>query len=183
MVGSIQEMTRTGCQSMSRLMMNPLKKTLASRMIMLYCTAWLSVCEMIEMAKPIPSEVNSTAAMTPAVERACATDKPVIVFDRGVNTDCQVTFIHPIGGFAWGIDTAEGSMPREPGDKTAASYINFLICNGGIVMPVFDDPNDAVAKAKLEELFPGREVVTVPGREIVLGGGNVHCITQQQPRG
>ena len=84
---------------------------------------------------------------------------------------------------AWGIDTAEGSMPREPGDKTAASYINFLICNGGIVMPVFDDPNDAVAKAKLEELFPGREVVTVPGREIVLGGGNVHCITQQQPRG
>lgn len=50
---------------------------------------------------------NSTAAMTPAVERACATGKPVIVFDRGVNTDCPVTFIHPIGGFAWGIDTAE----------------------------------------------------------------------------
>ena len=47
----------------------------------------------------------------------------------------------------------------------------------------FDDPNDAVAKAKLEELFPEREVVAVPGREIVLGGGNVHCITQQQPAG
>jgi len=46
--------------------MNPLKKTLASRMIMLYCTAWLSVCETIEMAKPIPREVNSTAAMTRA---------------------------------------------------------------------------------------------------------------------
>lgn len=50
---------------------------------------------------------NSTAAMTPAVERACKTDKPVIVFDRGVQTDCPFTFIHPIGGFAWGIDTAE----------------------------------------------------------------------------
>ncbi len=50
---------------------------------------------------------NSTAAMTPAVERACDTGKPVIVFDRGVQTDCPVTFIHPIGGFAWGIDTAE----------------------------------------------------------------------------
>ena len=48
-------------------------------------------------------------------------------------------------------------------------------------MPVFDDPNDEVAKAKLEAVFPGRKVVTVPGREIVLGGGNVHCITQQQP--
>jgi agmatine deiminase len=84
---------------------------------------------------------------------------------------------------AWGIDAAEGSIPRRPGDKTAASYLNFLICNGGIVMPSFGDPNDAVAKAKLEELFPDREVVAVPGREIVLGGGNVHCITQQQPRG
>ncbi|HOT23642.1 MAG TPA: agmatine deiminase [Thermoleophilia bacterium] len=84
---------------------------------------------------------------------------------------------------AWGIDTVEGSIPRKPGDKTAASYLNFLICNGGVVMPTFDDPNDAVAKATLEKLFPDREVVTVAGREIVLGGGNVHCITQQQPRG
>ncbi|MGA2529601.1 MAG: agmatine deiminase [Acidimicrobiales bacterium] len=80
-----------------------------------------------------------------------------------------------------GIDYAEGSIPRRPGDKTAASYLNFLIVNGGVIMPVFDDPNDAVAKAKLEAAFPDRKVVTVPGREIVLGGGNVHCITQQQP--
>lgn len=84
---------------------------------------------------------------------------------------------------AWGIDSVEGSIPRQPGDKTAASYLNFLIVNGGVVMPVFDDPNDAVAQATLQKLFPDREVVTVPGREIVLGGGNVHCITQQQPRG
>ena len=61
---------------------------------------------------------NSTAAMTPAVERACATNKPVIVFDRGVETDCQVTFIHPIGGFAWGIDTAEFLIDNlKKGDK------------------------------------------------------------------
>jgi ribose transport system substrate-binding protein len=61
---------------------------------------------------------NSTAAMTPAVERACDTGKPVIVFDRGVQTDCPVTFIHPIGGFAWGIDTAEFLIENlEPGDK------------------------------------------------------------------
>ena len=84
---------------------------------------------------------------------------------------------------AWGVDAAEGSMPRRAGDKTAASYLNFLIVNGGVVLPVFDDPNDAVAKATLERVFPGRTVVTVPGREIVLGGGNVHCITQQQPAG
>jgi len=87
------------------------------------------------------------------------------------------------GDEAWGVDSAEGSIPRVPGDKTAASYLNFLIVNGGVIMPVFDDPNDAVALDALQRLFPGRKVVTVPGREIVLGGGNVHCITQQQPRG
>jgi agmatine deiminase len=82
---------------------------------------------------------------------------------------------------AWGVDSAEGSIPRKAGDKTAASYLNFLIVNGGVIMPVFDDPHDAVVKASLAALFSDRRVVTVPGREIVLGGGNVHCITQQQP--
>ncbi|MCD2440926.1 substrate-binding domain-containing protein [Agromyces sp. SYSU K20354] len=67
---------------------------------------------------------NSTAAMTPAVERACDTGKPVIVFDRGVQTDCPVTFIHPIGGFAWGIDTAEFLIGElEEGDKVVALRI------------------------------------------------------------
>jgi agmatine deiminase len=84
---------------------------------------------------------------------------------------------------AWGVDSAEGSIPRRAGDKTAASYLNFLIVNGGVIMPVFDDANDSVAFSTLQRLFPERTVVTVPGREIVLGGGNVHCITQQQPRG
>ncbi len=50
---------------------------------------------------------NTTATLTPAVEQACETGVPVIVFDRGVNTDCPVTFIHPIGGYAFGADAAE----------------------------------------------------------------------------
>lgn len=49
---------------------------------------------------------NTTAALTPAVEQACE-QVPVIVFDRGVNTDCPVTFIKPIGGYAYGADAAE----------------------------------------------------------------------------
>ncbi len=84
---------------------------------------------------------------------------------------------------AAGVDRAEDSIPRRAGDESAASYLNFLIVNGGVIMPTFDDPNDAVARARLEAVFPDRKVVTVPGREIVLGGGNVHCITQQQPAG
>jgi ribose transport system substrate-binding protein len=67
---------------------------------------------------------NSTAALTPAVERACETGKPVIVFDRGVETDCATTFIHPIGGYAWGIATANFLVDElEEGDKVIALRI------------------------------------------------------------
>lgn len=67
---------------------------------------------------------NSTAAITPAVERACETGKPVVVFDRGVETDCATSFIHPIGGYAWGIDTAEFLVDNlEEGDKVIALRI------------------------------------------------------------
>ncbi|MBD5786210.1 substrate-binding domain-containing protein [Cellulosimicrobium terreum] len=50
---------------------------------------------------------STTATLTPAVEAACESGKPVIVFDRGVNSDCMTTFIHPIGGYAYGADGAE----------------------------------------------------------------------------
>lgn len=67
---------------------------------------------------------NSTAALTQAVERACQTGKPVVVFDRGVETDCATTFIHPIGGFAWGIDTATFLTDRlKSGDRVVALRI------------------------------------------------------------
>ncbi len=61
--------------------------------------------------------------------------------------------------------------------------MNFLIVNGGVIVPVFGDEHDDEARSILQGLFADRRVVAVPGREIVLGGGNVHCITQQQPRG
>ncbi len=55
---------------------------------------------------------------------------------------------------AWGVDSAEGSIPRRPGDKTAASYLNFLIVNGGIILPTFDDPNDDVAREIIAGAVP-----------------------------
>jgi ribose transport system substrate-binding protein len=67
---------------------------------------------------------NTTATLTPAVEAACATGVPVIVFDRGVRTDCPVTFIHPIGGFAFGADGAEFLKAEVPaGGKVLALRI------------------------------------------------------------
>lgn len=80
-----------------------------------------------------------------------------------------------------GVDMVEGSQERSPDVRLAGSYVNFLIVNGGIVAPSFDDPKDEEARAILERVFPEHRVVMVPGREILLGGGNIHCITQQQP--
>jgi agmatine deiminase len=82
-----------------------------------------------------------------------------------------------------GLD-AEGQKHRQPGERLAASYVNFYVANGGVVAPAFGGEAaeaDAEAVRVLREAFPGREVVQVPTREIVLGGGNIHCITQQQP--
>lgn len=82
-----------------------------------------------------------------------------------------------------GVDSVDGTLPRLEGDRMAASYINFLIVNGGVIAPTFNDRHDPMAIAKLQEIFTERKVVGVYAREILLGGGNIHCITQQQPRG
>jgi agmatine deiminase len=65
----------------------------------------------------------------------------------------------------------------------AASYINFYTCNRGIILPMFGDPCDRLAMNALQKAMPNRRAIGVPAREILLGGGNIHCITQQQPKG
>jgi agmatine deiminase len=84
---------------------------------------------------------------------------------------------------AEGVDAAEGTQPREAGARLAASYVNFYVGTKRVVVPLLDPRRDGAALRKLRSLFPGREVVGVPAREILLGGGNVHCITQQVPAG
>jgi agmatine deiminase len=60
-------------------------------------------------------------------------------------------------------------------------YTNFYVCNGGLIVPVPGEETDAEALALLESLYPGREAVAVAGETLALGGGGVHCITQQVP--
>lgn len=79
------------------------------------------------------------------------------------------------------VDLTGAAAPREAQARLAGSYINFYLCNGGLILPTFDDPMDSVAQDILQRVYPHHQVVTVPGREILLGGGNIHCITQQQP--
>jgi agmatine deiminase len=83
---------------------------------------------------------------------------------------------------ACGIDSVEGTQPRNPGDRLAASYVNYYTGTTRIVFPLLDERTDDQARDSLRRCYPGREVIGVPAREILLGGGNIHCITQQVPR-
>jgi agmatine deiminase len=74
---------------------------------------------------------------------------------------------------------------RADGEPVAIPYANFYLCNGAAIVPLaqLDEDMDAEALTRLRALLPGREVVGVPGRALALGGGGVHCITQQVPAG
>lgn len=81
-----------------------------------------------------------------------------------------------------GLDNMDGEPTRLPGDRLAASYVNFYISNGSVIVPQFGDKNDKIAVEELQRLFPTRNVVGLKnGRDILIGGGNIHCITQQIP--
>ena len=80
-----------------------------------------------------------------------------------------------------GVDSVDGSQPRQSGQRLAGSYVNFYITNGGVIVPQFADSHDQPALQTIRSIFLKRTVVGVSAREIILGGGNIHCITQQQP--
>ena len=82
-----------------------------------------------------------------------------------------------------GIDYVEGTMPREEGEMAIASYLNFGLVNGGIIFPQFGDEHDELAMEQIKAIFPDYEVVGVRSEEVAYGGGNIHCISQQQPKG
>jgi agmatine deiminase len=67
------------------------------------------------------------------------------------------------------------------GQRLPASYANFYVANGIVLVPMFADPNDRVALNTLARLFPDREIIGIPCRDLVLGLGTLHCMTQQQP--
>lgn len=82
-----------------------------------------------------------------------------------------------------GLDVSEHARPRRAGDRLAASYVNFYIANKAVIVPLLDKRRDRAALELLQQLFPKRHVIGVQAREILLGGGNIHCITQQVPAG
>ncbi len=69
------------------------------------------------------------------------------------------------------------------GERLPASYANFYIANGAVLVPTFNDPADRVALNGIAEAFPGYEVVGIHAVDLVWGLGTLHCLTQQQPSG
>ncbi len=84
------------------------------------------------------------------------------------------------------IEIVEVEQPLKQGTDwrgrpLQASYVNFYLPSGGVVMPAFDDRNDEKARELLASCFPGRDILQILANDIVAGGGGIHCITQQEP--
>lgn len=81
-------------------------------------------------------------------------------------------------------DLLPGSgIERLVGHRLAGSYVNYLITNKQIVFPLLDPATDSQVETLFREMYPDCLISGIPGREILLGGGNIHCITQQIPQG
>ena len=119
--------------------------------------------EQAQAAYKFLSEATDAKGRKLKVHKLCLTKKPCLL--EGADT----------------IDAVEGTIPREDGEVSIASYMNFLIVNGAVILPQYGDENDAVAIEQVQKMFPDREVVGVQTKEVSFGGGNIHCITQQQP--
>lgn len=80
-----------------------------------------------------------------------------------------------------GIELSEYALPRLKGDRLPASYLNFYFVNGGVIVPRFNCEEDELALAQFKKVFTERVVVQLDAREILLGGGGLHCMTMQIP--
>ncbi|BDR56924.1 hypothetical protein KIMC2_14860 [Xylocopilactobacillus apis] len=80
------------------------------------------------------------------------------------------------------IDPVNGLLPRKPGDRLTASYINCYLANDAVILPIFDDPHDQEAIDQYQKLFPDRKIEPIYTRELLLGGGNIHSIVLGVPK-
>ena len=109
-------------------------------------------------------------------------------------TDSHFAELHAMAGEIAALRTQDGKPYRlfplpwaqpilDEGRRLAASYANFLIVNGAVLVPAYGDKADNAAAAVLAEAFPGREIVQIPCRPLIWQNGSLHCITMQLPEG
>jgi agmatine deiminase len=123
-----------------------------------------------------PQHAISQAAFEQLSRERDALERPLQVIKIHQPTPMTITPAE-----AAGIVPMPGSQARTAQQRLAGSYINYYVANGGVIVPQFHDQHDTAARETIQALFPDRKVVGIYAREILLGGGNIHCITQQQP--
>lgn len=145
-----------------------------------------NVCAFVGPAEVVLAWTDDEADPQYAMSKACldvleaATDakgRPFTVYKLPIPKNPVCITAQELEGYEF----EEGEDVREVGERLAASYVNFYISNGGVIVPQFGDENDKVAVQVLEDLFPDRKVYPIYARAIIVGGGNIHCITQQIP--
>jgi agmatine deiminase len=104
--------------------------------------------------------------------------------DRDPNRDALLAIIRDLEAAKLTVATVKspGAVVDRAGNLMPASYMNFYIGNTVVAVPTYGSPNDGPAVEAVQVMFPGRRVVGLPGKEVVVGGGAFHCCTQQQPR-
>ncbi|KAF9592857.1 hypothetical protein IFM89_017822 [Coptis chinensis] len=123
------------------------------------------------------------------IDNMCCFAKPGVVLLAWTDDETDPQYERSIEAFSVLSNATDATgqdgeaKPRPAGTRLAASYVNFYIANKGVIAPAFGDETwDNEAYDVLSSAFPDHEVVMIEGaREICLAGGNIHCITQQQP--
>ena len=136
-----------------------------------------------------PGEVILTVCDDPSDPQYNISQTAMKVLSETTDAKGRSLIVHSIpmpGPLFIGEEEANGlvqpdRMAREAGERLGASYANFLITNGAVFYPQLDSEKDSEAEQVLQTAFPSHTIVGIPAREVLLGGGNLHCITQQIP--
>ncbi len=115
---------------------------------------------------------------------ACAREPNADDENHALLERCRARLVGAVDARGRTLELVDLPMPpaiHNRDERLPASYANFYIANGAVLVPVFGEPTDARALGILSSLFPGREVVGVLSRALVSGLGSIHCLSQQQP--
>lgn len=155
-------------------------------------TAWLAQNRVLWLEHGY-LEGDDTDAHIDTLARFASTDS--IVYQSCDNTtDSHYAELQAMANELTALRTTEGRPYRlfplpwtkpilDQDRRLPASYANFLIIEGAVLMPTYDDPADTIAQSVLAEAFPTREIVPVPCRPLIWQNGSLHCITMQIPAG
>jgi len=123
------------------------------------------------------------AAHDAIVYQACD-DPSDAHYDELQAMDAELAALRTVDGAPYRLFALPWATPiLDDGRRLAASYANFLIVNGAVLMPAYGDAADAGAAAVLHQAFPGRQIVSVPCRPLIWQNGSLHCVSMQLPEG